>query len=122
MPLRKFKDVSSYETRALQIWQILISKAHNRQIITYKQLSELIGYRGAGVLAQTLGHILHYCKLYKLPPLTSLVVAEKTGLPGSGIGIKKDLHSLREKVFKYDWYGLYPPTPEELSKIYYKSL
>lgn len=119
MPLKKFKNVSSYETRALQIWQILVSKAHNRQTVTYKQLSGLIGYGGAGVLAQTLGHILYFCQQYKLPPLTALVVNERTGLPGHGIGIKKNLHSLREKVFNYDWYGLYPPSPEELSKIYH---
>ena len=49
--VRKFSDEPILPLRALQIWQILISAAHNRQILTYGMLARMLGYEGAGVLA-----------------------------------------------------------------------
>ena len=69
-----FKDQPSNASRALQIWQILIGKAHNRQTLTYGMLAQLLGFKRAGTLAHPLGHIMHYCQLNNLPPLTVLVV------------------------------------------------
>jgi hypothetical protein len=77
------------DARAQQIWQILLSAAHNRQVITYKTLAKLIGYGGSGVLGDPLAYIACWCNDNNLPPLTSLVVNEKTGLPGKGIPVKK---------------------------------
>jgi hypothetical protein len=94
--------------RAMQVWQILIATAHNRQILTYKQLSKLLGFQGAGVLAQILGLIMEYCKTNKLPPLTCLVVAEKTGVPGTGLSTLTNLPVDREQVFTHNWYGRFP--------------
>lgn len=102
-------------SRALQVWLILISAAHNRQILTYNMLAKLLGYGGAGVFAQILGHVAFYCKNNDLPPLTSLVVNEKTGLPGSGIPVR-DTHKLREDVFNYKWFRIVPPTVEQLQE------
>ena len=91
----------------------------NRQTQTYKSLSVLMyGKTAAGVLAQILGHIAAYCNENELPPLTTLVVNEKTGLPGEEIPVDEDLNSLRETVYKFDWYDLYPPTPEELKEAF----
>ena len=78
-----------------------------------------MGYSGAGVLAGTLGHIAFFCNQNRLPPLTSLVVNEKTGLPGEGIPVE-EAPSKREAVFNYPWFGLVPPTPDQLSEAFEK--
>ncbi len=112
-----FKSNPTHPTRALQIWQILIAKASNRQTLTYGMLAQLLGFKGAGVLAPILGHIMFYCQQNNLPPLTVIVVNQKTGLPGEGL-TDADLNADREAVFKYDWFDLYPPSPEELALAY----
>lgn len=116
--IRRFKDKPiSNPLRALQIWQILIGKAHNRQILTYGMLAKMLGLKGAEILAQPLGHIMWYCQQNNLPPLTILVVNQDTGLPGKGLtGTRLDAD--RESVFRYDWYSLVPPTPDALREAY----
>ena len=79
--VKLFNDNSTHATRALQIWQILIAKASNRQTLTYGMLAQLLGFKGADVLAPILGHIMFYCQQNNLPPLTVIVVNQKTGLP-----------------------------------------
>ena len=111
--VKLFSDNSNNPERALQVWQILIAKAESRQTITYGDLGKLIGYRGATNLSHILGHIKDYCDQNKLPPLTALVVNKQTGIPGKGLDTLKDGDSDRESVFKYDWYGIVPPTPDE---------
>ena len=121
--IEKFDNNPSNASRAVQIWQILISKAHNRQIITYGILADLLGFGGAGVLAQKLGHIMYFCTQNNLPPLTALVVNNKTGLP-EGEGLNKfvsDLNSAREDVFKYNWYALYPPSEKQFDEAWRKA-
>jgi len=93
--------------RAMQIWQILISAAHNRQILTYTIVADLIGM-GAGTLSQTLGMIMRYCKRNNLPPLTSLVVNKNTGQLGEGLTTVMELNRDRERVFEYNWFA-HPP-------------
>ena len=115
--MRKFSDEPNHPLRALQIWQILIGAAHNRQIITYGMLADILSYHGAGTLAQPLGHIMYYCQQNELPPLTILVVNQDTGLPGEGL-TGAELNADRESVFRYDWYSLVPPTPDELREAY----
>ena len=109
----------TYATRAAQIWQILACKASNRQTLTYGQLADLIGFKGAGTLAHFLGHIMYYCIQNELPPLTVLVVKQDTGLPGEGL-VGADLNADRERVFGYDWFALVSPTTEGLAAAYRK--
>jgi hypothetical protein len=115
--LHLFNEQPSHATRALQIWQILIGKAANRQIMTYGMLAQMLGFRGAGTLAHPLGHIMYYCRATNLPPLTVLVVNQDTGIPGDGL-LGDNLHADREAVFRYDWYGVIPPSPEDLRTVY----
>ncbi len=111
--VKRYGRQDRHEVRAQQIWQILISLAHNRQIITYKMLADLIGIGGGGVLGNgPLARIAYYCIQNQLPPLTSLVVNKKTGLPGNGIPVKKSA-TQREDVFNFDWFGIVPPTPDQ---------
>lgn len=70
--VKLFNDNSTHTTRALQIWQILIAKASNRQTLTYGMLAQLLGFKGAGVLAPILGHIMFYCQQNSLPLLEEL--------------------------------------------------
>lgn len=95
--------------RALQIWQILISAAHNRQILTYKIVGKITGM-GSGTQAQTLDMIMRYCRRHRLPPLTSLVVKETTGRPGTGLTTVVELNRDRENVFRHNWFGRRPVT------------
>jgi hypothetical protein len=114
---KRFDSRSTRATRALQVWLILIGKAHNRQIMTYGMLADLLGFKGAGVLAQILGHVMYYCQDNKLPPLTILVVNQRTGLPGEGL-IGADLNADRETVFNHPWYEIHPPTAEQIADVY----
>lgn len=94
--------------RAMQVWQILICAAHNRQSLTYGQIADYLEFEGAGVLAQILGLIMNYCKARGLPPLTCLVVNQESGIPGSGLSTVADLPRDREAVYKTNWYALTP--------------
>ncbi len=98
--------------RALQIWQVLVGAAHNRQILTYEILARLIGM-GAGTLSQTLDIIMHYCQQRKLPPLTAIVVRKDTGLPGTGLTTPRELNREREAVYTHLWYRQVPPQLED---------
>ncbi len=114
--MRYYKDESSQATRAHQLWLILIGAARNRQILTYGMLADIQGFGGATPVIQPLGHIMYWCAENKLPPLTVIVVNQKTGEPGGGLttGAWKDL----DPVFQYPWYAIFPPSPEELATAY----
>ncbi len=97
------EDPTRY-TRALQSWLVLIAKAHNRQVLTYGMLAEIVGYGSehANVIGQFLSPIMHYCRENGLPPLTVVVVNQSIGVPGEGFSVPEDLNVNREEVFNYD--------------------
>ena len=94
--------------RAMQVWQILISAAHNRQTLTYGHVAEYLEFEGAGVLSQILDRIMRYCNAKGFPPLTCLVVNQETGIPGSGLTTVNDLPRNRESVYQKNWFALAP--------------
>lgn len=98
--------------RAAQIWPVLVYAAGNRQTITYARLGRLIGVPHVG-LGQLLEPIQSYCLVERLPPLTILVVQDKTGMPGTGFIAAQDIPSSQAVVFTTDWPSC--PTPEELT-------
>lgn len=108
----------SRESRAVQIWQILIGKAHNRQTITYGQLANLLSFPdGAAVaMAQLLDPIMCFCIQNSLPSLTILVVNDKTGSPGKGLIFEGAENSEREKVFKHNWFDIHVPSEEDFAE------
>ncbi len=118
--MKTFNPSSKHPARAVQAWQILVSAAMHRQTITYQDLGQcMYGRKSAGVLDQILGHIAYYCIGSNLPPLTSIVVGKGRGTPGHDIPInfrKRDIE--REKVYREDWYDIYPPSAEELHDSY----
>lgn len=105
--------------RALQAWQYLIGKAYNRQIIRYSDLAILMGYKDNRPLTPILGHIMFFCAQSKIPPLTILLV-NKDGTPGEGFtdADPDDFHRERERVFNFDWYGIFPPSVQEFRQAW----
>lgn len=104
--------------RAIQIWQVLIGLANNRQTITYENLAELIGMGNVAVsITQPLELLMNYCKNNNLPPITILVVQKHSGQPGQGLTTVEELNADREKVFNYEWYKLKPLQLSELEKF-----
>jgi len=77
----------------------------------------MLGFKGAGTLSHFLGHIMLYCRQNDLPPLTVLVVNEKTSLPGSRL-TQVEPNADGERLFAFDWFALVPPTPDELVTAY----
>jgi hypothetical protein len=118
----KFDQIRTARARALQVYLVLIGAAHNRQILTYKVLSKVVGFKGAGVFAGILGHIMFWCEQERLPALTSLVVNEETGLPGDGLITPEDANAERESVYAFKWYSIVPPTVQQLDLSYKKGM
>lgn len=117
-----FNDHPTNESRACQIWQILIGCAARRETKTYQDLVTLLGHDQPKVLAKQLGRIMHYCSQNKLPPLTVLIVNKNTGRPGDGLALTADRGVLRERVYQYDWYGIVPPTEEQYREAWQNAI
>lgn len=98
--------------RAAQLWSLLVLAARNRQILSYSIVEHLTGVPKQGVGA-FLGPVQDYCKRHKLPPLTSLVVNEGTGLPSEGFTEATDIFGAQARVFVFDWFGTNAPSPED---------
>lgn|ERR1043166_3076449 len=111
----RFDEDPSHPSRARQIYLILIGCAHRRETTTYSALAHLIGYGDAQhVMGDRLAPIMYWCQQNDLPPLTNIVVREDTGLPGLGLAGPDALPAAQQRVFRFDWYGVVPPTVEEL--------
>lgn len=114
-----FVEDSHYYTRALQIYQVLIGLAWNRQTVTYGSLSteQMEGYGGGGILNWPLGYIMGWCYENGLEPLTVLVVNDETGVPGVGLITVPDGNwaAAQQRVFKFRrWFSIMPPSIDAL--------
>ena len=94
------------------IWPLLVLAAHNRQILTYDLLGRLIG-APASDLGRLLEPIQSHCILQDLPPLTSIVVRARTGLPGAGFIAADNLPQAQAETFLFDWLACPVPTRED---------
>lgn len=112
--------MTKYE-RASQIWAVLAWAAKNRQTLTYNHLSKLIRVPRPG-LGQHLAPIQTYClsdKKEEMPPLTILVIGEKSGLPHEGF-YESDITKypkLYVRVYEYDWLAHVNPGPEGFKNV-----
>jgi len=95
--------------RSSQIWSLLICAANERKSYTYGDVADILGFGGAGTMAQFLGPIMWLCEDNEWPPLTVLVVNQDTGLPGEGLSTLEEVNEDREAVFSFDWFSLEPP-------------
>lgn len=98
--------------RAAQFWSVLVLAARTQQVLSYSMLEKLTGIPKPGV-GEFLGPIQEYCKRNDLPPITSLVVNEKNGLPSSGFTQATDIFGAQARVFVFDWFSERTPTPED---------
>jgi hypothetical protein len=109
-----FYEDATRPGRALQVWLILIGNAARREINTYGNIGELIGVPAIAV-GQFLNPIYGFCEQNELPRLTTLVVRQNTGEPGDGYpGPRNTISADREQVYQYDWFGIFPPTLDQL--------
>jgi hypothetical protein len=98
----------------IQAWLILVGKARNRQTITYGDLSELmLKKRAPRSKAMRLGYLFAYCKDRGLPPLPAIVVTKKIGQPAPDAPYTNSVKDIND-VFRFDWYGIHPPTEADL--------
>lgn len=97
--------------RAVQMWSLLALSAGRHQTLTYDELAELLDVPRSG-LGRLLEPVQSYCILKALPPLTSLVVSARTGVPGDGFMASRDLPQAQAEVFGFDWPAKPVPTPE----------
>ena len=97
--------------RAAQIWPTLVLCSIKRQLLTYDELSKLIGVPRPG-LGQLLEPIQSYCIIQRYPPLTSVVVGESTGVPGEGFIAAENVPRAQAEVFAFDWSQIHP-TPND---------
>jgi hypothetical protein len=119
---RKFAENSTYESRALQAYLVLVGLASNRQTATYGQLSEKMKYGGGrgDILAWPLGKLMRWCKTNHLPALTALIVDGTTGLPSHGLTTVdgNEFSAEQQRIFGFDWFTIMPPTLDELNEAH----
>ena len=94
------------------IWPLLVFAAQNRRVLTYDLLGRLIG-APATDLGRFLEPIQSHCILKSLPPLTSLVVDARTGLPGEGFIAADNLPQAQADTFLFDWLAEPVPSRED---------
>jgi hypothetical protein len=114
-PPQRFSETGS-KSRMIQVWLILIAQAHVGEPITYSELSVLmLGKRLPRSPAMRLGQLLTYCKERGLPPLPVIVVTKKTKKPAPDAPYNPSaVPSDMRRVFAFDWFGIHPPTEDDL--------
>ena len=114
----KFKDHDGREHRAVQAWQILLGAAHNRQTLTYDDMSELMDYGIGRNVKNALDPIYRYCEENDLPPLTALVVGVRSGIHRKAIVESfPSIPKVQADVYAREGYAVYPSTAEQIAKL-----
>ena len=119
MPVRRFTEYPGPGNTSLRLWLILTRMAHARQTTTFGALAPLIGMNPAFALpvARPLNPIAAFCHENELPLLTALVLRVGPGIPEGLVGwlqcFQQTLPEAQAAVFCFDWYNIFPPTPEE---------
>jgi len=98
--------------RAAQLWSLLVLAARNQQVLSYVNLQQLTGIPQQSI-SKLLVPVQDYCERHKLPPLTSIVVNEPTGMPCQSLMDEKEIFGAQARVFVYDWLHLRAPSPED---------
>ena len=118
--MRLYADNPSRGRRAHQIYLILIAMAHNRRVVTYGEIADLIGWKTAKNIGWFLGPIYHWAAKHDLPRLTWIVVSKNTGEPSYAAYEEDSQYSLpkeQQRVFNYNWFSVRPPTITTLERL-----
>ena len=89
-----------------------------RRSVTYEDLARRINRGGPNLLARPLDLITRWCQRHSVPAIASLVVEQATGLPAPGFAAvtRDEIPHEQERVWSFDWFGILPPTIEELAE------
>lgn len=98
--------------QTVSIWSLLVMSAGNCQILNYDRLSRLIGVPESD-LGRRLEPIQSHCILKGLPPLTSIVVNSRTGMPGEGFIAADNVPQAQAETFLFNWLAQPVPTRED---------
>ena len=103
---------------SLRAYLVLMGCAADRQTVTYEDLARRIDRGGPNLLARPLNLITRWCQRHSLPAIASLVVEQATGLPAPGFAAvtRDEIPHEQERVWDFDWFGILPPTIEELAE------
>lgn len=114
--LRKYSDLKSRAARAEQAWVILTRLAYDHRTVSYGRLGQLMQTEmKGGALSGPLGDIFYFCQYHHLPPLTAIVVDQKTGEPSTGFPLS-GVPALQQRVFNFAWAELAVPTEREFDQ------
>jgi hypothetical protein len=100
---------------ARTVWALLTLSATKRQTLTYRLLARLLEAPRSD-LGRLLEPVQSYCILANLPPLTSLVVNSRTGVPNDGFIAAANLPQAQAETFAHDWLGQPVPAPEDFRR------
>jgi hypothetical protein len=91
--------------KAEELWPVLVERASGKTTITYAEVRDILGYPTCQPLNHVLWNITWFCEREGYPPLTSIVVSQKTGLPSSGFTdvVGSDVATMQQRVFAHDW-------------------
>jgi hypothetical protein len=106
----------TWSERAVQVWQVLVGAAFQRQTLTYTMLGERIGV-GAGELTTPLGMVARYCAMRQLPRLSVLVVRGDAGSAAVDLGWATEVDFAREAVYQVEWLKLKPPSAHDFALL-----
>ena len=100
------------------MWQVLISRASNRQTVPYQVLTEAIGGHVPPVaVGQYLDLLLAYCREKDLPTISTIVINADTGQPSQKSRHIYRLYRERERVYGHNWFATMPPSLDELARL-----
>ena len=81
----------------------------------YTKLAERLGLLTPTWLFPPLSHLAEWCLHEGLAPLTSLAIAEDTGMPGPGHPLPREsIAAQQNRARKFDWYAVLPPALADL--------
>jgi putative restriction endonuclease len=105
------------EQRAQQLWAVLALAATDHRLLTYDEVARITGLPRQSI-GDCLRPIQAYCMQNGFPHLTSIVVSEKTGLPGDGFIADADAPAAQMRVFKWNWLETKAPSAEQFAAAY----
>jgi len=97
---------------AFRAWPMLIRRAKVKETITYEDLANELGYSTPRVTRFALWPLQDYCMEKELPPLTSIVIQKRTGIPGPGfVAWEGNIADAHDRVFAFPWTSIPRPFP-----------
>ena len=102
--------------RSVQFWSVLVVAAKAQQVLSYDTLEKITGIPRFGQ-SKPLGNIYSYCEQNGLPPLTSIVLEQRTGKPADpAFAPPFELAAEHRRVFIFDWVKHGCPKAEQFDQ------